>query len=351
MDYKYNVCRFKNINGITCYINSILHILQIIPHFTDYILSLNYNENNNKTCIYELFKIIKTSLNNDNFIINPRSFFKKIGIINKMWAEPVYQDSQEFLSFLISKIQEEDYKYFRNININEFYNSQVKIKSNYKLVIRNINTLIGINEWNNYEKFEYSLLKKIFNGIIINNKICKFCNYCSIKYDIFITLQLDIPIKCNLDYNKSFSIYDCLDHLIQYQQVDKNNKLLCNLCGIKNKSKYNSLLWKMPEILIIQIKRFNNNNIKIKNNILYPKILDLHKYFDNNSPYINESYYELIGINIHIDFDNTINNGHYVSIVKNNNRWLLYDDDNNIIHINNIQNSNAYLLFYKLIKI
>jgi len=341
MNYKYNVCKYKNINGVTCYINSILHILQIIPNFTKYILSIKYND---RSLMYELYKLLNASLHNNDLILNPVSFYKTIGSINKMWNELIYQDSQEFLSFLISKIQEEDYIYnYKDKDI--VIISQKKINNISINPINNIKNIIGLNEWNNYENFEYSPIKKIFNGILINNKICSFCKCCSNKYDIFITLQLSIP-KSN---NDIFSIYDCLDHLIKYQKVDKNNLLLCNLCGFKNRNSYNSLLWKTPEILIIQIKRFNIDNSKIKNNIIYPKILNLYKYFDDNSPYINDSLYELIGINIHIDFDNTINNGHYISIVKNKNQWLLFDDSNDIIHVNNIQHSGAYLLFYKLI--
>jgi ubiquitin C-terminal hydrolase len=342
MSYRYNVCKFKNINGVTCYINSILHILQMIPNFTKYILSIKYND---KSLMYELYKLLNASLNNNDLIINPVSFYITIGKINKMWNEPIYQDSQEFLSFLISKIQEEDYNYnFKNKGPFYSANNLKYIKNDILQPIDTIKNIIGINEWSNYENFEYSPIKKIFNGILINNKICSFCNCCSIKYDIFITLQLSIPESNN---NEIFSLYDCLDYLIKFQKVDKNNKLLCNLCGIKNKSNYNSLLWKTPEILIIQIKRFNIDNSKIKNNIIYPKILNLYKYFDNNSPYKNNSLYELFGINIHIDFDNTINNGHYISVVKNKNKWLLYDDSNDVIHINNIQHSDAYLLFYR----
>ena len=39
---KLHVCRFESINGITCYINSILHILQQIPIFSEYIYNYYY---------------------------------------------------------------------------------------------------------------------------------------------------------------------------------------------------------------------------------------------------------------------------------------------------------------------
>ena len=41
---KYGICRYNNIGDITCYINSILHILQQIPIFADFIYTCSYSD-------------------------------------------------------------------------------------------------------------------------------------------------------------------------------------------------------------------------------------------------------------------------------------------------------------------
>ena len=41
----YGVCKYKNIMGITCYMNSILHILQQLPYFTIFIYDMMFEKN------------------------------------------------------------------------------------------------------------------------------------------------------------------------------------------------------------------------------------------------------------------------------------------------------------------
>ena len=55
-----------------------------------------FNEEQNK-CINE----------NDNIKIQPSSFKKLIGKKDSLWNELEHQDSQEFYTFLITKIEEE----------------------------------------------------------------------------------------------------------------------------------------------------------------------------------------------------------------------------------------------------
>ena len=54
----YGVSRFSSINGVTCYINSILHILQHIPEWVNYINTLK-----SKSTINLLKKLSKSEIN------------------------------------------------------------------------------------------------------------------------------------------------------------------------------------------------------------------------------------------------------------------------------------------------
>ena len=110
----YGVCKYKNIMGITCYMNSILHILQQLPYFTIFIYDMMFEKNlkkkllssNNsdiqKYLIYQLYKLFKLSLDNDDSVITPYGFKQFICTKNSIWSELNQQDSEEFFSFLIS---------------------------------------------------------------------------------------------------------------------------------------------------------------------------------------------------------------------------------------------------------
>jgi ubiquitin C-terminal hydrolase len=379
-EIKYGVSKYKNIMGITCYMNSILHILQQIPIFTEYITQAKFKDSViykiekqieskqfdnleseyyareellKKNVIFELFRLFKISLENDDSAITPTTFKNLIGTKNDMWNELNHQDSQEFFTFLISQLEEEvgmksvflpglNYKDFVNINIHE-----------------SLKNIIATNSCNRFQSREYSPLKNLFDGLCESNRKCMCCNNKSVLYEPFVTLALSVPIKDSKDMIKTFNIYDCLDHMTKEEQLDDDNKMNCEMCGLQNRAHSQSLLWKTPKVLVLHIKRFLVNSYgitsqKITNSVEYPITnLDLEKYFDPTSPYKSSSKYDLIGINIHqaFGYGRNINSGHYTSIVKNimNNNWYLYNDANKLKQIftnEHLQDQNAYMLFY-----
>jgi ubiquitin C-terminal hydrolase len=356
---KYGICRYNNIGGITCYMNSILHILQQVPVFADYIFTGGYadilkdksngDENYIKTRVaYELFRLFSASMTHDDMAITPTSFKHIIGQKNDMWNEFNHQDSQEFLNFLISTLEEEIGVKVEFIpKLHDF-----EKKPNY------INLLANM-AWQNFQKNEYSPLKDMFNGMFYIQTKCSCCSNTSMNFEPFTTLQVAIPFKDpKEEMFKEFALKDCFDHLVKEEQLDKDNMYNCEMCGIKNKGFKQTLLWKTPKLLVIHIKRFIVNNYgvmtrKLINNIEYPLYdLDMSEFVHPESPFIEKSKYDLIGVNLHQEFGFFgTNSGHYTSLVKNrlDNNWYLFNDGSEPIRATkkeHIQNRNAYLLFY-----
>lgn len=340
---KHNASRYNNIMGITCYINSILHILQQVPDFVKYIYNFSFKEillnkstDMNSFVIYELHRLFKTSIDKQNVTITPTSFKKLIGDKNDMWNEYNHQDSQEFFSFLISQIKEEAGQKNNNIP-----GSNIVIE--HTSVLDAIDNILATNALLNYQSHEYSPLSELFDGLYENIITCTCCNATNIKFEPFLTLPIDI---------KNNDLYDCLDTLCNEQQLDINNKLKCGFCGLSNRAHKKTLFWKTPKILVIHIKRFGIQSQKITTNINYPiNDLDLSNYIDSKSPYRTYCKYDLIGINLHqaLGYNRNINAGHYTSIVKDigNNNWYLYNDSDEPIEIKkDLQSNDAYLLFY-----
>jgi ubiquitin carboxyl-terminal hydrolase 8 len=363
---EYGVSRYKNIDGVTCYMNSILHILQQSPIFIEYITQIKFKDNImsklnqisesddiekslKNFIIFELFRLFKISHENDDAIIQPNKFKESVGKKNDMWSERRQQDSQEFLTFLISQLQEEagvkcEFIYGQNFNPIVMLNS----------VDDTITQLCALSSSHKYQKREFSLLKPLFEGLTTNTKRCLYCSSKNTVYEPFVTLGLTIP-----ENKDNLNIYDCLDMMICEDQFDANNKISCNFCGFKNRAFNKTQLWQLPKILIIHFKRFITNyntglSRKIINNVDYPVYdLDLNKYFDPNSPHINKSHYDLYAINIHKSLGNprNINAGHYTSLVKNmiNNNWHYYNDESSVktvYEMDDLQEQNAYMLFY-----
>lgn len=360
----FGVSRYDNINAVTCYMNSILAILQQTPRFTDYLLSNELRdiliskfskENLDKTVVFNLFKLFYTSLTNDDIIIRPTSFRKAISEKCFIWGENQHQDSQEFLNFLITNIEEEVYvdKIFvpGRKGFNSISNKEIKY---------NIENILSIINWNNFMKKEISPIKQLFTGLQKTSIECSVCGNHSNNFEIYQMLSLSIPIDDKIrDLYKTFKLEDLINKYVSKERLDEDNMIKCDFCHIKNKQIKQTKLWKTPQVLIIQIKRFLMNDYgivsqKLNNLITYPvRDLDMSPYIDDDSPYKNNSKYHLFSVNCHHSLGNfnTINFGHYTSMVKsiNDNCWYHYDDSTpveKVISDTQLINKNAYLLFY-----
>ena len=360
MQIEMGLSRFKNIDGVSCYMISILHILQQIPSLRKFLRHAKYmpfikdkiTDKNTiiNFVIHEFARAIKLSLDNDNIRIAPYSFKKLMGKKNSMWAEIEHQDSQEFYNYLITKIEEECGQKV------EYLPEIIYTKTEF---INNTNflQLLALKYIQRSETKDYSPIKNMFIGYLISNTQCCYCLTNSPCFESFITLPLSIPINKYTNVRTKYDLKECLNNMIKDEKLDKDNKLRCDICGLKNQSIRKVQLWKAPQILVIQLKRFVTNafgiqTAKIINPVSYPVYnFNISEFFHPDSPYKENAIYNLIGINVHREIGfGSINAGHYVSIVKNkfDNKWYVFDDAKDVEELeeNEIQNRNAYLLFY-----
>lgn len=370
-ELKLGVSKFKNINGVTCYMNSILAILQQCPLFVDYLINglfsqiiLDKHKNVDddtlqeiiyKYVTYQLYKLFDVSLKNNDASITPTTLRSVVGMKNPIWKELRHQDSDEFFSFLINTVTEELGKKIQFIPGRNFIPDHTD--DEYK---KSILRLHAQNSWDQDIKKEYSPVKIMFTGLYHNNLICHHCGNSSNSFETFSRLQVPIPVNPqSFDIVKEFELSECLEHLVKSERLDRDNKWACGMCGKQTRALKTMKLWKAPKILVIHIKRFLKNNYgmisrKIINKVNYTiKNLDLSLYMSEQSPYKDKATYNLLGANIHQEFgySGNTNMGHYTSIVKNryDNKWYLFDDLSDVKPIKNklhLIHKNAYLLFY-----
>lgn len=148
--------------------------------------------------------------------------------------------------------------------------------------------------------------------------------------------------------NKKLDLYDLFKIFSEEEILDDNNKWECSICNKKVKAKKKIELFHSPKILIIHLKRFNNDNQKINNFINYPiNNLEINNFILTKNEY-KKTIYDLFAICNHYG---SISFGHYISICKNfkKNKWYEINDSK-IKEINEaeIVNNNAYILFYRI---
>ncbi|VFQ79687.1 unnamed protein product [Cuscuta campestris] len=164
-----------------------------------------------------------------------------------------------------------------------------------------------------------------------------------------------LPEVCNpaLDGRKpqeSISLYKCLDAFLKEEPLGPDDMWYCPNCKKHQQASKKLDLWRLPEILVIHLKRFSFTRfIKNKLDLFVDFPID---DFDLSSYILNESgdvshHYKLYAVSNHYG---GMGYGHYTAYVHHGrNGWYEFDDS----HVSTVNGGNmvktpaAYVLFYR----
>ncbi|KAL0217405.1 hypothetical protein RCL1_007986 [Eukaryota sp. TZLM3-RCL] len=171
-----------------------------------------------------------------------------------------------------------------------------------------------------------------FRGEQISQVHCSGCNKQFKTRETFLDLSLPIPNgQENSEENKTgffsflskrsgppLTLFDCLSEYFKSENLRNENCFDCELCRTKKPATKKFFLSKLPEVLIIQLKRFKQNNrgmTKIKNLVEFPQSnLNISQYLIG-SEHSEPCLYDLYAI---INHHGNVHGGHYTSIVRIN---------------------------------
>ena len=155
------------------------------------------------------------------------------------------------------------------------------------------------------------------------------------------------------------TIESCFNSFSEEEVLDEDNKWYCSNCKKNVCAKKKIEIWKVPDILIIQLKRFVGTSSgrlrKQDAKVDFPDSLDI-KEFVKNPTIDTELKYNLYAVSNHIG---TLNSGHYVACCKVQDPykepnatadWYLFNDSKvSEISDDYPHSSSAYVLFYEKI--
>ena len=189
----------------------------------------------------------------------------------------------------------------------------------------------------NMYKKEYSEFLNMFFGIHVSQIKSMESDYLNITPEPFFNLNIPMALEGTLE--KSIELYTATEIL------EGDNMVLNDKTKKKEKAEKNIKFWSLPEILLITLKRFDNNNVKDQRLVDFPlEDLDLTEYVVG---YDKDSYkYDLYGICNH---SGGSSGGHYTAFVKNaNNKWYHFNDTNcNEVGLGELKTPKAYCFFYR----
>jgi ubiquitin C-terminal hydrolase len=272
-----------------------------------------------------------------NCIISPGRFIKHLQLVSieknrEEFSNFSQNDSSEFFLFIIDCFHT---ALSRNVNV-EITGTPKNEKD--KIAISCYHTVKEL-----FHK-EYSEIYELFYGIHVSQIISlEDEKILSSNPEPYFMINLSIP-----ENNKSPNLYDCFDLYVNGENLEGENAWFNEKTNKKENIKKKISYWSFPNILVIDLKRFNPFNPNNKNRILvtFPiENLNLSKYVIG---YKKESYiYDLYGIANHSG--NTMG-GHYTSFVKNaNEKWYHFNDTivTEIKNYSQLISPNAYCLFYR----
>ena len=189
---------------------------------------------------------------------------------------------------------------------------------------------------------DYSEIWNLFYGIQVS-QIVSITNddVISITPEPYFILDLPIPPE-----HKSPTLIDCFDLYVNGEIMEGDNAIFNEKTGKKESAKKKLSFWSFPNILVIDIKRFNSSNRKNQILVDFPlNELNLSNYVIG---YNKDSYiYDLYGVCNH---GGVTQGGHYTSFVKNSNdKWYHYNDTSvsEVTMVNQIVTPKAYCFFYR----
>lgn len=209
----------------------------------------------------------------------------------------------------------------------------------------------------------YSEIFKMFYGIQVSTLLPEHpknqYDYLSIRPEPYMIISLPIPARKNDDRastksgdHKYTTLMECFDLNCESEILDGDNAWFNESLGVKQNVHKRLVYWSLPDVMILDIKRFEFNEttfsfVKNQTAIKIPvENVDFSKYVEG---YNKESYvYDLYGICNHHGDENF---GHYTSTVKTaNSKWYNFNDTNVkevSIPKSEIVGNTPYCLFYR----
>jgi ubiquitin carboxyl-terminal hydrolase 8 len=325
--------------GNTCFINSCVQILSHTYELNFFLDQETYKRKLKNKCDSALlieWDDLRKIMWGSNCVISPGKFIKTIQKVAHIKKQEIFtgysqNDAAEFLLFLVDCFHSAISREIKMTISGNPENERDKVAIQCFEMIKSMYSKEYSEVWNLFYAVHVSEISNLETGEILK-----------ITPEPYFMIDLPIPPD-----NKSPTLIDCFNYYVKGETlVGENawyNDITKEMVDIKKRIQF----WSFPNILAIDIKRFNAHNFQ-KNQIFvsFPlDELDLSSYVIG---YKKDTYkYELYGVCNH---SGGVRGGHYTAYVKNaNGKWYHFNDTSvaEVGLTESIVSPKAYVLFYR----
>ncbi|CAM9512179.1 unnamed protein product [Chrysoparadoxa australica] len=312
--------------GNTCFLNSTLQCLLYVPPLSQHFLTSKYSETGSQAsrgqskqefCKRDPLFLFERTVSLVHGVgkaggkvcygaVSPKAIVSNIKLFGRQFRVGRQEDAHEFLRYLVEGLAE---CYLKRTG--------VKVSAPQRFA-------------------ETTAIHRIFGGYLRSQVMCSACGYCSDTFDPFMDLSLEIDGGVK-------SIGQALARFSVIETLDSANRWKCGGCRRLVRAKKQLTVFKSPNALVLQLKRFKfgRHAAKLKRPVAYPENLTL----DLSGPE-GKAHYELTGVLVHVG--ESMNSGHYYSFVRGSNKAWYHMDDAQVHTVSKqvALNQKAYVLFY-----
>jgi ubiquitin carboxyl-terminal hydrolase 9/13 len=280
------------------------------------------------TALKDIFEAVVVNPSR-NGVISPVKFLEVLRRENEMFRSQMHQDAHEFLNLLLNTVVENVDAYAKRVEAEKAERAERAEKAEKAeaqplengdisksesptisfpaLLPQPLNTTRWVHE--------------LFEGTLTSETRCLTCENVSQRDEPFLDLSVDLE--------QHSSVTSCLRRFSEEEMLCERNKFHCDNCGGLQEAEKRMKIKRLPKILALHLKRFKYTEDlqrlqKLFHKVVYPYQLRLFNTTDDAED--PDRLYELYAVVVHIGGGPY--HGHYVAIIKTEDRgWLLFDDE------------------------
>ena len=254
-------------------------------------------------------------------VLSPHKFLEVLRRENEMFRTSMHQDAHEFLNLLLNEVIANVEAEAKKVEAEKVMNGSA-IKGSpkaggFETALSSTKQLMTGQS----RPPDTSWVHDLFEGTLTSETKCLTCENVSQRDEAFLDLSVDL--------NQHSSVTACLRNFSEEEMLCERNKFHCDMCGGLQEAEKRMKIKRLPRILALHLKRFKYTEDlqrlqKLFHKVVYPYHLRLFNTTDDAED--PDRLYELYAVVVHIGGGPY--HGHYVSVIKTQDRgWLLFDDE------------------------
>jgi ubiquitin carboxyl-terminal hydrolase 9/13 len=252
-------------------------------------------------------------------VLSPQRFLEIFKRDNEMFRTSMHQDAHEFYGLVLNAV-------ITNVEANAQRMKELQppksddaFGQSLKNSLSSAATAMGLPSGTRSPGTGW--VHEIFEGVLTSETKCLTCETASQRDETFLDLSIDLE--------EHSSVTSCLRKFSAEEMLCERNKFHCDHCGGLQEAEKRMKIKRLPKVLTLHLKRFKYTEDmtrlqKLFHRVVYPYYLRMFNTTDDAED--PDRLYELYAVVVHIG--GNAYHGHYVSIIKTQDRgWLLFDDE------------------------